>query len=69
MSLSITIGAALTGGGGKVPGLIDGAVCAFTEVFTGFTGADTAVAAGATGGGAVACKNFHHNQVINYYWW
>ena len=68
MSLSITIGAALTGGDGKAPGFIDGAVCAFTEVFTVFTGAETAGAAGATGGGAVTYEDFYHKQVINYFW-
>ena len=60
--MSITIGAALIGGGGKDSGLIDGAVCGFTEVFSALTGAETAGAAGATGGGAVMYKDFHHKQ-------
>ena len=59
LSLSITIGAALTGGGGNVPGLIVGAVWAFTGSFTFFSGGEATGATGATGAAAITFIYIH----------
>ena len=58
LSLSITIGAALTGGGATALGFIAGATGAFIGSFTDFAGVGVAGAAAATGGCTVTYKTF-----------